>query len=226
MKLLRVSLLAMLALTVISACTPDPRKEAQAYATRSEADQSALTQTQQRQQSQDLHAIEMQQKQLEQQKREATKLEWIAAAKRIINAGGYVMAVCVGVIIIYATITIKNTMIGIGNATVMKAEITANLIHLDTNGQFPALIQRMGGGKWSLTDLNTKTTMLLDVRNNPDAQLVAGAIAIRHDVALAHEARLSKDSGENIVTITPPIIHKQIIDARNLLDAKQDVTNE
>lgn len=206
----------------LSACAPDPRKQAEADATRIKAEQQALDDQLAREQSADLHQAQMEQVQIEQERREATKKEWQKTFNNAIRFGGYFGVAALCVLIVYATITIKNTMLGMGRAMVEAAEIKANLIHLDPNGSYPAIIRRMGGGRWTLTDLNTRTTMQLDVRNEPDAQMVAGAIAIRHDHALADQARRTNDGGVSIATIQPPIIQRQIIDMEEVARLSQE----
>jgi hypothetical protein len=206
MKALRVSLLAMLVLIVISACAPDPRKEAQAYATRSEADQSALTQEQQRQQSQDLHAIDMQQKQLEQQHREATAQRWEAAMNSIIKWFGWAGSVAVFMAVIAMAITFSRTSLGVGEAMVRAANVRANLIQLNpTTRQFPLLIQHVHGNKYALHNPNLGSVVMLDAGKDADRQLIATAGATQIAGVLATEARRSSDPA-GVAMVNVPIV--------------------
>jgi hypothetical protein len=59
---------------VMSACGPDPRKEAQAFEITTNAQQEALTSEQDRQHAADEHSIQMQELQLQQQEREARRI--------------------------------------------------------------------------------------------------------------------------------------------------------
>ena len=88
-QLLPTILLVML----ISACAPDPRKEAEAYATRIEADQNALNSEQNRQHAEQLHQFELQRRAMDQENQKAIQPQWQLALNRAIWGGSITLTV-------------------------------------------------------------------------------------------------------------------------------------
>jgi hypothetical protein len=213
----QISIFAFLFLVLaLTSCAPDPRKEAQAYAITTKAQQDALDQEQARQQSADMHELDVRNAEVIAQRHEATAGE---INRGLIKFAFFVFtfgtaAICYTVF--RGSQIVVKTLQGIGEATEIRAMHRASLLPLDANGNYPAYIARLGGGRYSITDLNTHTTMLLDVKNDPDAQMVAAAMAIRQTFVLASQSVRAADSGQSISKIDPSIVHPQIIDLEDV----------
>jgi hypothetical protein len=199
---------------VMSACAPDPRREAEAYQIKSQADQDALNQSQQRQHSEDVHAVEIQALQVqqtiraeelrvEQELREATAREMQNGTNRMIKYGFIfgTFALCT------LFVSVSYGFVGVARAQVRAAEVKANLIPLDSvTRQFPALLQYVGKGKYSLTNLNVNGTLMLDTRNDADRQMIATAGATQIAGVIASEAAKSNDAA-GVAIIRPTVIN-------------------
>lgn len=193
---------------MLSACAPDPRKEAQAFQIREQAQQDALNQEQTRQHADELHAFQMQQQQIEQGNREATKQEWRNGLNMMIRYSSFfaTAAVCFAVFMITRATVNAYAIVseGTARALVQAANVRANLISLDpTTRQFPLLLQYIGKGIVSLTNPNADSTLLLDTRNEPDRQMIQAMGAVQYAGALAHEARQAKDPAGVSIIQTP-----------------------
>jgi len=210
---------------LLTGCTTDARKEAQAYQIRSEADQAAITAEQQRAQADEAHAIYMEQLKLEQQHRTATAAQWEAGLNTMITWAFRIGTIALCIVIIGIGRGAHQAALGIGEAASKKAMLAAHLIPIDTQtGQYPALLQYNGSGKYTLTDINAGITLQLDTRNKAEAQMVAGAIAIRQSYVLATAAARSDDNGQSIAAIRPEVVQPVIvdIDELNRVKAVQD----
>jgi hypothetical protein len=103
-------------------------------------------------------------------------------------------------------------VVEIGKAAGRAAMVKANLIYLDkSTGQFPQLLEYLGSGKYSLTDMNDHSTLMLDTRNEADRLAVQGAIAIRH--ALVLSAAASRSTDPTGVAMVHPLIIEQELEA-------------
>lgn len=194
------------AVSAISACAPDPRKEAQAYAIKSEADQTAINNEQVRQQSDDVHNIEIQQLQLDQAHREATAKNWNAAMNSIIKWFGVFGSVAVGIGLIAVAVSFSRASYGLGVAVARAAYVRANLIPLDrVTRQFPLLLQHVHGNRYALHNPNVGSVLMLDSGKDPDRQLIATSGATQIAGVLAQEASRSSDPA-GVSMINPPVI--------------------
>lgn len=105
---------------------------------------------------------------------------------------------------------------GIARAAVANAEKNAALIYVDKEtGQLPVILRQADDGHLLETDLNTGQTRILDVGNEADPQLAAGAIAIRYATTIARLASRTEQGGVS-GNIDTPIIHPQIVDLDSL----------
>ena len=128
----------------LTACAPDPRREAQAFATRTQAEQDAADQTQLRNQQADQHALDI-------QNQEAIAKEWEAGMNKVIHTAAVVSQIAVTLIIMAFGIGAAWALIGTGKAAARFVEVRANLIPLNNSTrQFPLLISYVGKGKFSL----------------------------------------------------------------------------
>lgn len=202
-------LLVFLSLSVI-ACQPDPRKEADAYATRMKADQDALNQQLNREQSTGMYALEVQRLQVEQGHREATAQEWRNGLNNLIRWAFLfgTAAVCFviflgsrSVITAFATATQ-----GLSQAMVRKADVRANLIQLDpVTRQYPLFIQYIGAGRYAAYNPNVNSLTLLDTRSEPDRQMIVASGSVQYVGVLAREAGKSADPA-GVSVVKQPII--------------------
>lgn len=180
--------LSLVALFIIS-CAPDPRREADAYATTTEADSRAADAEQQRAHQEALHIQEM-------QNREAVQSAWQNALNQIIRTGTLFAEFAVVMLLLGVGVSGVWMMFATSKAYSIWAENKANQIQLNsTTRQFP-LIKYAGKGFVSLTNPNDNSTLLLDTRNEPDRAKIIAMANVQHSGALAHEARLSHRPGD------------------------------
>ena len=202
-QLLPTILLVML----ISACAPDPRKEAEAYATRIEADQNALNSEQNRQHAEQLHQFELQRRAMDQENQKAIQSQWQLALNRAIWGGSITLIIVVCFSVVSVTRTINQTVEGVGAAFVRRADVGANLIPLDrVTRQFPLFIQHVHGDKYALHNPNAGSVVMLDVSNPADRQMIATSGATQIAGVIAQEARQSTDPA-GVSIIQPPIVN-------------------
>lgn len=195
-------LVLLLAIFMLSACAPDPRKEAQAIAIKTDAQQSALDKEQARQQSEELHNIVVQREEIELQKQQANAAAWNRAADTFITS---ILALLI-VLIAAIAYEIMRTTKGIGNAMVIAAETRANLIPLNpTTRQYPLFIKHVSGHRFAIHNPNTGSVILLDERNEADRQMIASVAQVQVSGVLASEARQSNDPA-GMAMIRPPMI--------------------
>lgn len=205
-------------MVVISACSPDPRKEAQAYQIREQADQDALNQQQNRAHAEKLHAFRLEQLEVEQGHREATATEWRNGMNTMIRYGFIVstFSVC-AIILMFGIGGARGVYVatsGIGKAVARLAEVRANLIYLDrATRQYPLHLQYVGNGKYSMTDPNDGSTLMLDTRNEADRQKIQGAMNARYAGTLAEKAQKANDAASVAIIQAPTILEgKDIVD--------------
>lgn len=188
----------------LSACAPDPRREAQAFATRSQAEQEAADQVQQRAQSADSHALQM-------KHQEAVAQEWEAGLNVVIHYASIFASIAMSMSVMAAGVGLSLALIGTGQAAGNFAKVRSNLIPLNpVTRQYPLLITYAGKGRYTLANPNTNSVLLLDTRSEPDRQMILGMSNTQYAGALAHEARLSLKPGD-IAAITAPV--QEVVDA-------------
>jgi hypothetical protein len=199
-------LLLIFLLLVITACAPDPRKEAQAYQTRIEADQYALDEQQNRQHAEEMQKIQVQQAILEEQHREATAAEWRAGLNLMIHYGFKFATFGLCMMIVAFGVSFSWTSIGVARATARLAIVRANLIQLNpTTRQFPLIIQHIHGSRYMLHNPNTGSVVKLDTTNPADRQLIATSGATQIAGVMAQEARQSTDPA-GVAIVQPPVV--------------------
>jgi hypothetical protein len=209
-----VIIFSIVILAGLTACQPDPRKQAQAFAIQSKAEQEALNSTQTREQNEAANSIYLQELALQQQHREAAAQEWQAGWNNMIRYG-FIFAtigVCIGLLAV--AVSFSKASLGIAKATVRLADVRSNLIYLDrTTRQFPAFLQYIGNGKYSLTDINDGSTLFLDTRNEADRQKIQGAMNARYAGVIAEKAQRADDPASMSVIHSPIILEgKDIVD--------------
>ena len=194
-------LLGSIALILLTSCGIDPRKEAQAYETRSSADQQSANQELARQQNSELHQYEM-------ERREARA----AAIDKTVNTiygtirifGSFALAV--SLIAIAASFWTASR--GIAKATVTYAETRANLIHLDkVTRQFP-LLQHVHGDRFALHNPNSGSVIMLNTSRDEDRQLISALGMTQLAGVIGHEARQSTDPA-GMAMMRPNATHAQ-----------------
>jgi hypothetical protein len=197
----------LLFLLFVTACAPDPRKEAESYRIKSEADQNAITQEQNRRHAEELHNLQMQQLSMDQENREAWQGQWQIAGSRAIWLGSLtiILAICFSIIVITRVTT--KTIQGVGAALVRRADVSANLIKLDrVTRQFPLLVQHVHGSKFAIHNANTGSVTMLDTANAADRQLITTAGLTQLAGVIAQEAAKSQDPA-GVSVIRPPVVN-------------------
>jgi len=194
-------LLGSIALILLTSCGADPRKEAQAYATRSEANQEAFDRQIAREQSNDLHQYEMDRK-------EAKAAAIDKAANAVYGAIKIFGPLAVAVACLALAASFWTASRGIARAAVTYAELRANLIHMDKDTRTYPMLRHVHGTRYALANPNTESVVMLDVHNESDRQLLASFGATQLNGAVAQEARLSQDPA-GLAMMNPAIINYQ-----------------
>ena len=196
----------ILLLIFVNACAPDPRKEAEAYKTRIEADQNALNSQQNRQQKADLHAVQVEALKVEQGHKEATAAQWREGLNKMIHYGFIFATISLCVSLLALTFSFSYSSVGMAKATVRAMDVRANQIMLDrVTRQFPLFIQHVHGDKYALHNPNAGSVVMLDVSNPADRQLIATSGATQIAGVIAQEASRSADPA-GVAIIQPPIV--------------------
>jgi hypothetical protein len=188
----RIILLALVVL-LLTSCAPDPRKQAEADATRLEAESKAASEEQARQHAQEVHDADM-------ADRKATQAEWQTTKQNLIRVVGA-----------FAQITVALFLLGVGVSGVwmmfatskayakyadIRAEVLANQIPLNpVTFQYP-LIQYKGKGLITATNPNDGSVVVMDTRNEADRQKVKAAANVQFAGVLSRNARMSDHPGE------------------------------
>jgi len=200
-------ILLLFLFVMMTACAPDPRKEAEAYTTKIQADQAALDAQQNRTHIEGLYQFQIQQLAMDEQDRKAWQVQWQLAMNRAIWLGSLTIIICACFAIISVTRTTNKTIAGIGTALIRRADVAANLIKLDKiTRQFPLFIQHVHGDKYVLHNPNVGSVVMLDTNKEPDRQLIATAGATQIAGVIAQEARQSTDPA-GVAIIQPPIVN-------------------
>lgn len=186
----------------VSACGVDPRKQAEAEAIRLRAESQAAAEQQALQIAQDLHEQQM-------EETKATEAERIAAQRRLIFSVSVTGAVALAVMIGASAYAYFRAAMSLQQAFAIyatrRAEVMANVIPLDKEtGTFPLLMHRIGNGRYTLTNPNVGSVMLLDLRKAEDRQMIATAHNIQFAGVVARHAR-AKDAA-SLALINPPVI--------------------
>jgi hypothetical protein len=206
----RIFLLSLLFIPLfLAACQPDPRREADAYATRSQADQQAADAEQARLIQEQLHAEHIKELELKQQINEANKQTWINVKFFLIWTFGIFGCILLATVLLYSARSYAIASVGVARAAAQGAMVRANSIYLDPRTrQSPLLLQNVGGTKWALINPNVGSVLMLDVSHEPDRQLIATSGATQIAGVLASEAAKSHDP-TGMAMIRPPIVHSQ-----------------
>lgn len=183
-------IISLLMLTLLSSCAADPRREAEAYATTTEADQRAADETQQRQHAQDLHEQKM-------QNIEAWQTPYQNAVRKIIETFTTFAPITLFAWLMGAGVAGVWMMLATSKAYSIWAENKANQINLHTaTRQYPLYITRLGNNVVALTNPNDNSVLLLNEKNPADRAKIMAMANTQFAGALGHEARLSHRPGE------------------------------
>lgn len=226
MKRLFPILLFVLVALVTSACDPfkaeQIREQAFADQIAAQTQQEALNAEQARQKAAALHQFELQEEARKQARKDAVE-PVVRFGWQIVTLSFFIVA---AIAIIYGSVVVGHQSVvqinrlqeGFATAMITAVDIRSRLISMDPNTrQFPLIYQYDGHGRYLVTDPNTKVTMQLDTRNEGDAQLIKGAIAIRYAGVLAMEQRKSgaKDAA-SMAIIEPAMVDGTAIDVKTV----------
>lgn len=215
-----IALVGLLAF-FMSACAPDPRREADAYKTRVQADALAAAQAEQVWAQTNTDSIKNQHDQIAIQNEKAAQDQWQATTKQVIYWSGLALTIALVLSLTTTAIGFSWAVVGTGKALAHAAEVRSNMIHLDrVTRQFPLLLQYVSHGKFSLTNMNNGQTLLLDTRNEADRQMISAASMVQVAGVIASEARKSSDPAA-IAIMQPPAIDAKDNDLKVGLDLFQ-----
>ena len=191
--------LSALAVVLLTSCSPDPRREAQAFQIREQAEQDALNQARNRAHADELNLIQVKQSQ-------AIAQETIAAWKRSIKYTSIFGTISACIVLISLSISFSYSSFRFAQAAARRADIQATLVQLDpTTRQFPLVLQHVHGTRYALHNPNVGSVLMLDENNPADRQLIATAGATQIAGVIAQEARQSIDPA-GVAIIQPPIV--------------------
>lgn len=178
-----------------------PKAEAEAEAIRLRAQAQAASDAQTLQQAQDLHEVEMENTQ-------AAQAQWQAGMNTLIKFGLLSFSISLSLCVLATGIAYSIVAVGKSRAYAMMAvvneTIRINQIPLDrATGQFP-LIRHMQGDYIWITNPNNGQVLRLDVRNEPDRQLISAMGATQIMGILAREAAHAT-SNVDMSTLTIPV---------------------
>jgi hypothetical protein len=203
--------------------SPNPVNNARAYEIQAQAAQNAADRELARQNQAALNAIKI-------QERAARSAEARAAWATFIRWTGRAVTLATLVSVLSLSLSLALLFVGRSQAAVEAAHLAATLIYVDKEtGQLPVIMRATEDGHLLSTDLNTGMTRLLDTSNPADAQLAAGAIAIRYAGTIARLVKQSEDGGGLQANIETPIIQPQIVDLEsltNLLEQNQNRSDD
>lgn len=179
----RVALFLLFAF-VLWSCAPDPRREADAFATRQQAETEAARAEQEMNQAAEEHRLWMD--------RANEVSQWISRTMIMATVASMFVIVVAGISL---GIGLALVFIGGGAGIAKRNYHMPPRIALDPiTRQYPLLPVYLGKGRYSLTNPNDNTVLLLDTRNEPDALKVKASFGVQHDGLLA--SRMSHKPSE------------------------------
>ncbi len=191
-------LLALLsALPSLTACSPDPRRQADADATRLQAESQVASDEQARAQDAQEHEI---------------KTNFVKTAAPYINAAikTSLIALMFTAFVVIASFGVGMSAITIsaGIATSRRNLSRPNQFKLDkSTHQFPLLMTPIGEGRYTLTNPNTNSVTYLNERNEGDKLMIQAMAATQFIGEMATRASLShKPEAIASITTLPQII--------------------
>ena len=228
MKRLYPILFCALVVLLVSACDPfqaeQIKRQAEADAIRMQSEQTAMSEEQQRTFAQDQHFYAM----ADAERLKVIKDSAVETAKQAANLmvrlAGFVLVVSVCTLMLGTTLTVNNTVKGVGLAMVRAADVRANLIRRDpVTGLFPGFLYYDGKGKYRALSFDTHAVLELDTRNDADRQLIANMGAVQVVNALATHASKSDDpAGVSIIKAPTIDVTNEMISLARELTRRDD----
>jgi hypothetical protein len=192
-----------------TSCAPDPRKEAKAQETILIAEQTAQNMRQARQIERERADAARAKAKYQQAVWNANMAEMIQSVKTGIRVIGWSLVVSLSVMVVGFGWTVKETSIGLGQAAVAKAFVSAGLIHMDENTRtFPGFfdVKQFGDTKF-VTMLATGQTYKLDEKQLANAALIAALAQVSTAGVLANAAAMNKNvDAAGLAMINPTIV--------------------
>ena len=188
-------------LCLLAGCAGDPRNQADAYATRLLADQEAADQAQEREQDEVTFAMAN-------SVDEALQAERIAAREKLIRWTSIFGTFGICMVILATAGGYSLAALATGKALAQASMTRAGLIGLsEKTRQYPLLLHRMpdGNGLYTLTNPNNGQVLRIDLKKEPDRQMVAAMNTVQFAGVLAREGRRAQDAA-SISAIRPQII--------------------
>jgi hypothetical protein len=180
------------------------KDEAIAYQTRVETDQAALNAEQVRLANEEA----ARQKAIDDAYWNNVFDSAMVAVKKVANFVVYSVGIALCVIALGGGWATKETVIGLGQARVARAQLEACLIHMDENTRtFPAFTMKTVGGSQFLTMLATGETFKLDEAKLANPLLIAALAQVSTTGVYAREAsKAAMFRGNDVQTFNPTVI--------------------
>lgn len=189
----RKIIILLLCAVALTACLPDPRREAAAYETRTLADQQARDLTAAREQTVKLNEIELRDAKRRQIIKDAGMANAEMAAGWLTFWGGIALTLTACMLLLATGVGGSVAIVGTGRAVAIAAQFKANQIQLDrVTRQYP-LLRHVHGTRWMIENPNTGQVLALDEKNEPHKLLISAMAAVQHAGVLAREANKNND---------------------------------
>lgn len=203
MKRIRIILIAALAL-MLGSCAPDPRKQAEADATRLEAEAQAARAEQDRAQDEEIHALDVQDRQARTAAFQTFVNKVITTATTFAQFVGAMWVLSLGVFgvwVMFATTKAYSTY------AERRAEVLGDIIKVDpVTGMYPAMMIRTGKNMVAIVNPNDNTVLFFDETHEADRLKVQAMANVLWAGTLGRNARLSHKPGEVAAIEAPQII--------------------
>ena len=204
-------------LFLLVGCEPNPKDVAKAHETTVLADERAANLAQARNVKEVNDAIDL-------EIRNAKKAQVIQGWQRFIFAMSLIAIPLSGWVVFYAGRSLNSAMAGMSDALVLRAELSASLIHLDEDTRmFPLVMRPIHGDRYLIYDANTGASTVLDASVPLDRQLVATSGAVKLAGVVAREARRAESSDSTGVALSANVPIVELTEKDGVVVVGQDI---
>ena len=180
---------------LLTGCQPNPIDVADGERIKIEAQTAALAADQERVFLEQEHALKMVNDQ-------AAAFQYQQFLRGLLRVGTVFGSIALAFGLLGAGAGASIAAVGTGQAVSKAANFKALMVYADVRtGMFPQFVQLVhegpAGKKWALADPNTRSSILLDVKNVSDAQSIVNAGYIAAAGVMSRNARITVNQGES-----------------------------